>query len=215
MSIQVLTVVTGPFQENSFIVFNPDSRDTIIIDPGDDGDNIIQQISIASLTPLAIINTHAHMDHIGAVKTLQENYQIPFYLHKNEEIILDSFEDNCRIFGLPGGRLPKVDVWFSNEKSISFGNITISLMFTPGHTPGGTTFVIKDQVFVGDTLFNRSVGRTDLLGGNWQILELSLIKLMENIDHNFVIHSGHGPTTTMASEIKENPFLISLINRVN
>jgi glyoxylase-like metal-dependent hydrolase (beta-lactamase superfamily II) len=88
-------------------------------------------------------------------------------------------------------------------------------MFTPGHTPGGTTFVIKDQVFVGDTLFNRSVGRTDLLGGNWQILELSLIKLMENIDHNFVIHSGHGPTTTMASEIKENPFLISLINRVN
>jgi glyoxylase-like metal-dependent hydrolase (beta-lactamase superfamily II) len=215
LSIQVSTVITGPFQENTFIVFHPESREAIFIDPGDDADRIMHQINVSELKPLGIINTHAHMDHIGAVKAIQDKYRIPFYLHQDEKMILDTFEESCRTFGLASGRSPHVDHWYKDEKSISFGNVTINLLFTPGHTPGGTTFIIEDQVFAGDTLFKGSVGRTDLPGGSWQVLESSLIKLMENIDPSYTIHSGHGPITTLEDEMKENPFLISLINRAN
>jgi glyoxylase-like metal-dependent hydrolase (beta-lactamase superfamily II) len=215
LSIEVHSVVTGPFQENSHLVIDSKSRKGVCIDPGDEAPLIINMITTNECTPLAIVNTHAHFDHIGAITALQREYSIPFYLHKNEEMILDTYIETSRFFNLPVDKTPIVDHWIEDEATLEFGNLSFKLLFTPGHTPGGTSFMIEDHVFVGDTLFRGSVGRTDLPGGNWQILELSLIKLMENIDHNFVIHSGHGPTTTMASEIKENPFLISLINRVN
>ena len=215
MSVQVHKVITGPFQENSYLIFDTDSLEGVCIDPGDDAPTIIAMIYNNDCIPLAIINTHAHLDHIGAVSALQKRWDIPFYLHKNEAQVLDTYEETCRFFNITAGEKPIVDFWIEDESLLTFGNLSFTPLFTPGHTPGGTTYIIEDHVFVGDTLFRGSVGRTDLPGGNWSTLEESLLKMMEKIAPEHTLHSGHGPDTTMDVEKMENPFLISLINRVN
>ena len=210
MSIQVQSVVTGPFQENTFIVSDSVTGDTVFIDPGDDSSVLISEINRNNLIPLAIINTHAHIDHIGAVSELQTEWNIPFYLHKDEQMVFDTYEQTCRLFGMPVGETPEVDRWIETEDGLNIGPFHFEVMFTPGHTPGGITFLIEKHVFSGDTLFYGSIGRTDLPGGDWNTLECSLKKMVEQIDPQFIIHSGHGPDTTMGREYKENPFLIRL-----
>lgn len=210
MSIQVQSVVTGPFQENTFIVSDLVTGDAVFIDPGDDSAVLISEINQNHLSPLAIINTHAHIDHIGAVSALQTEWNIPFYLHKDEQLVLDTFEQTSRIFGIPVVETPEVDRWIETEDDLIIGPFHFEVMFTPGHTPGGITFLIDKHVFSGDTLFYGSIGRTDLPGGDWNTLECSLKKMVEQIDSQFIIHSGHGPDTTMGREHKENPFLIHL-----
>ncbi|HIC39093.1 MAG TPA: MBL fold metallo-hydrolase [Candidatus Marinimicrobia bacterium] len=215
MSIQVHSVITGPFQENSYLIMDTITNEGVCIDPGDDAPAIISMINNYDCTPLAILNTHAHLDHIGAVATLKKMWDLPFYLHKNESMVLDTYEETCRFFNMTTGETPKVDFWIDDEEPLIFGNMTFTLFFTPGHTPGGTTYIIEDHVFVGDTLFKGSIGRTDLPGGNWEILNKSLLKMMETISPDFTLHSGHGPDTTMKMERIENPFLIPIEKQLN
>ncbi|MFQ6676922.1 MAG: MBL fold metallo-hydrolase [Fidelibacterota bacterium] len=210
MNINVHVIVTGPFQENTFIISDSITGDTVFIDPGDNSDSLISEIDKNNLHPLAIINTHAHIDHIGAVSSLQTKWNIPFYLHKKEQMVLDTFEQTCRLFGLPTSDKPCVDYWIDSEDDLEIGALHFKVMFTPGHTPGGITLITGGHVFSGDTLFNGSVGRTDLPGGDWNTLESSLKKMVKQIDPNMIIHTGHGSDTTMGREQLENPFLIRL-----
>jgi glyoxylase-like metal-dependent hydrolase (beta-lactamase superfamily II) len=215
LSIVVKKVTSGPFDENGYLVYNPEDLSGIFIDPGYDAALYTKIAETVGVTPSAIINTHAHLDHIGAVNDLQEYYQIPFYLHKEEEPIVSRFTEHSTLFGVRLGSEPKVTNWIEDEERIKFGIITVELLFTPGHTPGGTCLIINEHTFVGDTLFMGSVGRVDLPGGSWTILEQSLIKIMNTVPHTNIIHSGHGPETTLTEEIKSNPFLIPLLDRVN
>lgn len=215
MSLNVETVVTGPFQENSYIVWYSDSPDAVLVDPGDDDHLIIQAIGDHNLTPNAIVNTHAHLDHIGAVHPLKEKFSIPFYLHIEEKFILDTYAATCRMFGMVQKETPEVEYWFKEEGEINIGQFTIQTVNTPGHTPGGTCLEIENHLFVGDTLFKGSVGRTDLPGGDWNTLESSLVHLANSVCHDRIVHSGHGPDTTLEFEIRENPFLIPLKDRLN
>ena len=203
-------IVTGPFQENTFVLRSAESGLTLIIDPGDDESQIINFIKSKNLKPLAILNTHAHLDHIGAVSILQELFSIPFYLHKDEKMILDQYEESCKLFELPPKEKPKVDVWLSNDKKITFKDFTIKIINTPGHTPGGVCYEVGKHVFVGDTLFKGSVGRTDLPGGNWDNLRNSLSHLVNTVNHEKIIHSGHGEDTKLKHELMSNPFLTSI-----
>jgi glyoxylase-like metal-dependent hydrolase (beta-lactamase superfamily II) len=215
LSFNVETVVTGPFQENSYIAWYPDSSQAVLVDPGDDDSLIMQTLENHNLIPVAIINTHAHLDHIGAVHPLKEKYQIPFYLHEDEKYILDTYEATCQMFGMPPKQTPTVDIWFKDETEITIGDFHFNTVNTPGHTPGGTCLEIENHIFVGDTLFRGSVGRTDLPGGDWNTLESSLIHLVKTVNHERIVHSGHGPDTTIEFEIRENPFLIPLQDRLN
>ena len=215
MNLILETIITGPFQENSFIGWNSNSNEAFLIDPGDDVHLIIDVIDRNSLVPEAIINTHAHLDHIGAVKPLKEKYNIPFYLHKNESFILETYEASCKLFGLEPNVKPQVDIWFDSECELNINKFKFNTINTPGHTPGGTCLQIENHIFVGDTIFKGSIGRTDLPGGNSNLLQKSLIHLMNSIDHNFTLHSGHGPDTTLNDELNENPFLIPLKNKLN
>lgn len=210
MNLIVDKIVTGPFQENCFIVWNENQNEAILIDPGDEHQLIIDQIEEKNLTPIAILNTHAHLDHIGAVSKLKETYNIPFYIHKEERVILDSYESSCEMFGLPIKEKPKVDKWLDSEKKLRLGGFSIIIINTPGHTPGGICYEIENHIFVGDTLFLGSVGRTDLPGGNWDTLQKSLIHLISIVDHDKTIHSGHGNDTKLNHELISNPFLLSL-----
>jgi glyoxylase-like metal-dependent hydrolase (beta-lactamase superfamily II) len=215
LSIIVKKVTSGPFDENGYLVFTPEDSTGIFIDPGYDAALYIKLAKDVGVTPSAIVNTHAHLDHVGAVHDLQEYYQIPFYLHKEEEPIVSRFIEHSALFGVQLGSEPKVTNWIEDENRIIFKKITIELLLTPGHTPGGVCLIIDKHTFVGDTLFMGSVGRIDLPGGNWTKLEQSLIMMMNTIPHSNIIYSGHGSETTLAEEIKSNPFLIPLRDRVN
>ena len=215
MSFSIKKIVTGPFKENSFIAWYSGSPDAVLVDPGDDEHLIIQMLEDNNLKPIAIINTHAQLDHIGAVHPLKEKYQIPFYLHEGEKFILDTYEETCRMFGIPPKQAPEVDIWFKEERKITVGDFSFNTVNTPGHTPGGACLKIENHIFVGDTLFKGSVGRTDLPGGDWNTLESSLIHLIKKVKHGCIVHSGHGPDTTLEFEIRRNPFLIPLKDKVS
>ena len=215
MNLIVETIITGPFQENSFIGWSSNSNEAFLIDPGDDVHLIIDFIENNGLVPNAIINTHAHLDHIGAVQPLKEKYNIPFYLHKNESFILETYEASCKLFGLEPNPKPQVDIWFDSECELNINKFKFNTINTPGHTPGGTCLQVENHIFVGDTIFKGSVGRTDLPGGNSNLLQKSLIHLMNSIDHNSILHSGHGPDTTLNDELNKNPFLIPLKDKLN
>jgi len=202
-------IVTGPFQENTFVVRSVESNQTLIIDPGDDEVRIIEFIRSKKLIPLAILNTHAHLDHIGAVSKLQESFNIPFYLHEDEKMILDHYEESCEMFGLLPKQKPKVDKWLKNHKSLTIKDFKVKIINTPGHTPGGVCYEIDNHIFVGDTIFKGSVGRTDLPGGNWDNLKKSLFQLIDTVNHEKIVHSGHGDDTTLKHELVSNPFLTS------
>ncbi len=210
MNFFVEKIVTGPFQENCYLAWENKTNQAILIDPGDDFYLIDNKINEKELNPIAIINTHAHLDHIGAVSELKKLYKIPFYLHEKELIILDSYEASCELFGLIPKNKPSVTKWIKNENNMIIGNFNIGIIHTPGHTPGGVCFEIEDHVFVGDTLFQGSIGRTDLPGGSLQTLNKSLVHLIDSVDHEKIIHSGHGNDTTLNSELRSNPFLLSL-----
>ena len=215
MKLVVQSIVTGPFQENTYIVGDQVSCQCVLIDPGDEHQKIIQVMEENDLQPIAIINTHAHLDHIGAVSEIKERYTIPFYLHIAEKPVLESYPDATKMFGLQEKETPSVDKWIESGGPLKIGPFVFSIIETPGHTPGGCSYVIEDCVFVGDTLFQGSIGRTDLPGGDWPTLKNSLVNLMTILDLDIKVFSGHGPVTSLRIEKEQNPFLIPLKNRVN
>ena len=206
--------VTGPFQENSYIIWKENKDSCIIIDPGDDFVNVIKMINKNKVKPIAIINTHAHLDHIASVADLKERYSIPFYLHNNEKEVLKNYQRDSLIFGLVPSKTPEVDFWFRSG-ILEIGPFNIELIETPGHTPGGTCLKFENHLFTGDTIFSRSIGRTDLPGGDWNILSDSLVRVMKKIPENQILYPGHGPITSLKIEMQKNQFLIPLLDKVN
>ncbi len=212
MNITVDSVTVGPFQENTFILWEKESHSALLVDPGDEPDEIISKIKTLDLNPVGIINTHAHLDHVGAVSKIKDEYSIPFYLHKDENHVLEHYPEMCRMFGITPYKIPSVDHWISGDGEMKLGEFNITYLETPGHTPGGTTYTIDGHCFSGDTLFSGSIGRTDLPGGHYTTLMNSLEKLKNKLNPDWVIHPGHGPDTSMRYELNHNPFLDSLKN---
>ena len=215
MNLFIKKIVTGPFQENSYLLVDKSSNKSVLIDPGDEGQKIINYINEKNIVPLAIINTHAHLDHIGAISEIKEKYSIPFYLHVGEKPILDSYPLACRMFGIKPGKSPSVDEWFHSSGKLLIEPFKFLIIETPGHTPGGCSFLINDAIFVGDTLFQGSIGRTDLPGGDRKILDKSLIKLIKKLNPETTVYSGHGPSTSIGFEKANNSFLIQLQSKFN
>ena len=215
MNLLIKTIVTGPFQENSYLLIEKLSNKCVLIDPGDEAQKIINYINEKNIIPIAIINTHAHLDHIGAISEIKEKYSIPFYLHIGEKPILDSYPLACKMFGIKAGKSPSVDEWFHSSGELLIEPFKFLIIETPGHTPGGCSFLINDAIFVGDTLFQGSIGRTDLPGGDRKILDKSLIKLIKKLNPETTVYSGHGPSTSIGFEKANNSFLIQLQSKFN
>jgi len=215
LNLYIKTIVTGPFQENSYLLIDKLSKKCVLIDPGDEAQKIINFINEKNILPIAIINTHAHLDHIGAISEIKAEYSIPFYLHTEEKPILDAYLISCRMFGMKPAQSPSVDVWLNASGELLIGPFKFLIIETPGHTPGGCSFLIDDIIFVGDTLFQGSIGRTDLPGGDRKILDKSLIKLINKLNPKTTVYSGHGPSTSIGFEKINNPFLIQLQNNFN
>ncbi|MFQ6613946.1 MAG: MBL fold metallo-hydrolase [Fidelibacterota bacterium] len=208
----VITTVVGPFQENCYLLgFDDREQSALIVDPGAESERIAQELDSRGWLPKAILNTHGHLDHIGAVANLQDRYGIPFYLQGEERPVLESYPDTCRMFGLTPSQPPTVDRWLNSDDRIRFPFGEIRVLFTPGHTPGSCLFLIGNLGFTGDTVFAGSVGRTDLPGGNYETLQASLVRILHALPDETALYPGHGPQTTLKDEKRQNPFLRPLV----
>ncbi len=207
--IKILPV--GPLNVNCSIIVDEESGSAIIVDPGSEGEKIIE--SLNGLKPVAIVNTHGHVDHVGQVAVIKEYFDIPFMLHKEDVFLLK--DEIWQGFGSYVGAVPcpDPDEFIEEDKEIRIGNTVIKVIHTPGHTPGGCCFYLEEKeiLIAGDLLFKGSVGRWDLPGGNLEQLKKSLIKIFSIIPDETVVVCGHNEETTIGHERMFNPFLRELI----
>ncbi len=202
LDVKLLTV--GMFATNCYLVSCSETGKGVVIDPGADGKRIITKSKEAGLDIECIVNTHGHVDHIGANGKLKEELKAPIMLS----------EKDLEIYKNPGfglrfvlGAQPEPDRLLKDGDSIEFGNLSLQVMETPGHTPGGVCLVEGSAVFCGDTLFAGSVGRTDLAGGSYSRLIRSVKERLGSLPPRTVVYPGHGPATTIEEELENNPFI--------
>lgn len=200
----------GPVQTNCYLI-QDEKNNCLIIDPGEEGKHIITHIEQQQLRPAAILLTHGHFDHIGAVDDVRDHFKVPVYIHESEADTLTSPEANgsTRYPGLPLVQNRAADHFITAEGPMEVGPFSFEARHTPGHSPGSVTFVFKDDGFavVGDTLFQGSIGRTDLPGGNMETLLTSIHTQLLSLEEDVIIYPGHGPATTPKQEKISNPFL--------
>jgi hydroxyacylglutathione hydrolase len=200
----------GPLQTNAYILENQ-SSECIIFDPGSEGEKLNNFLKDRGLKPLAILLTHAHFDHIGAVDDVRNEWNIPVYIHEKEkDWLVDPAQNGSQFFMLNHViKVKQADHLIKNEGELQIGTFTFSVLETPGHSPGSISYYCKDSgaVFSGDVLFAGSIGRTDLPGGNYEQLMQSIHEKILTLPEETIVLSGHGPETTIEAEMDSNPFL--------
>ncbi|MFC3882907.1 MBL fold metallo-hydrolase [Bacillus songklensis] len=202
-------VPLGPLQTNCYIIQN-EKRECIIIDPGEEGEKLNQLIEREKLVPLAILLTHAHFDHIGAVDVVREKYNIPVYVHSHEQEWLTNPALNGSQFFMMGAIAVKPATHLLKEEDVlTIGDFTCEVYETPGHSPGSVSYYFKKAGMIasGDVLFESSIGRTDLPGGNHQQLLQSIHDKLLVLPEDTIVLCGHGRETTIGNEMDNNPFL--------
>ncbi len=208
----VRTYSLGPVQTNCYIVSNK-NKECLIFDPGEEGARLVKELRSKGLKPLAILLTHTHFDHIGAVDALREVFDLPLYVHEKEvSWLADPLKNGSGKYAeLPNYTVnaPSDEHILRTEGELTIGDFTFNVAHTPGHSPGSVSFIFKEDGFaiVGDTLFERSVGRTDLFGGSTDVLLKSIHNKLLSLPEDTIIYPGHGNYTTPAAEMDQNPFL--------
>ncbi len=202
MSVKVETLVLGNIETNCYLVSTPDTL--LVIDPGFSPRRIMEKINSGYNGKLtAVLLTHGHFDHIGAVDALVRTYHCPVYGCQDDEKLFTESSFNTMFFQT--ATVISEIIWLEGPE-IMIGDINIKVHYTPGHSPGSVMFEIDGKLFAGDTVFFESVGRTDLYGGSFSQLKQSLMILNE-LPYDMVIYPGHGETTTVGHELQYNPYL--------
>jgi len=207
MMVEMITV--GPFQENCYVIGDEESGTGAVIDPGDEAARIALTVERMGLAISQIIVTHAHIDHVGAIAPLTDEFLCPVLMHEEAEAMLRTAPQQAMMMGMRFGKVPKVDRRIADEEVLEVGNLRLRSLYTPGHAPGHLAFYVEEQglVFSGDALFAGSVGRTDLPGGSMEVLMRSISERLLTLPDDTRVLSGHGPETTIARERMTNPFL--------
>ncbi len=205
MIIQKMEV--GPIMANCFILGCEKTKEAAVIDPGDDADRILMALAKAELKVKYLINTHGHFDHVGANKRMKETTGAQIAVHPDDEPMLVELSRSAAMFGLSAENSPPADILLKDGDEISFGEITLKIIHTPGHSPGGICLYTPGHLFAGDTLFMGSIGRTDLPGGDYDTLISSIKTKLLDLDDDTVVYTGHGPETSIGNEKRMNPFL--------
>jgi hydroxyacylglutathione hydrolase len=197
----------GPFFKNGFVVGCPDTREAVLIDPGDEVAELLAFADHNALSIRHILLTHAHVDHITGVAAAKRALGAPVYLHRGDLFLYEHAVEQGAMFGLRVEPPPPVDVFYSPGQAIAFGTLEARPHHTPGHCPGGVCLQVGVDLFVGDTLFAGSIGRTDLPGGDYATLITSIRTVLFAFGDEARVYPGHGPATTIGQERRTNPFL--------
>ncbi len=205
--MRIYTVPVGPFEMNCYLVAGDHKPQCLVIDPGDETQRLIDIIAKNDLKPERIINTHNHVDHLLRVATFKKHYQIPFHICEKDLPLLESLQEQALLFGLDETEIPEVDSFVKDGDRFKLGELEYSICETPGHSPGSVCILFPGHVFVGDVLFQDSIGRTDLYQGDYDQLIKSIKEKLLVLPDDTIVYPGHGPATTIGQEKKYNPFL--------
>lgn len=209
------TMVVGPFQCNCQILMCPESKDAVVIDPGDEGPAIAARLQADGANVKYILHTHAHLDHCSGTHNVSQVAPHALVgLHQDDEWLYKNVPMQGQMFGMRLTAPPPVTLYVEHEMLLPFANTQIKILHIPGHSPGSVAFSLSEntlssvpEVFTGDTLFYRSVGRTDLWMADGSLMTKSIKQKLFTLDDETLVHPGHGPSTKIADEKRENPFL--------
>ena len=203
---KVHTLVVGRLQTNCHIIQS--QSEAIVVDPGDDGDKILRFLEDIKAKPKSIIATHTHFDHVLGVNVVRRATGAPFLIHKDDLPMLESMQNRVQHFmGLQVPPPPKVDNFLKDGDNLKLGQEIIQVIHTPGHSPGSISLSGDGYVLTGDALFNQSIGRTDLPGGDFETLVQSIKGKLFELDDRTLVYPGHGPETSIGDEKLANPFV--------
>lgn len=204
----------GPFFKNGFLAGCEETKEAVLIDPGDEVAALLALADRHGLAIRHILLTHAHIDHITGVAAAKRALNVPIYLHRDDLFWYERAVESGAMFNLKVEPQPPIDVYYTLDHTIAFGTYVVKVHHTPGHCPGGVCLQIGKKgtagqdLFVGDTLFAGSIGRTDLPGGDFDVLIASIRNVLFAFGDAAIVHPGHGPDTTIGQERRSNPFLI-------
>jgi glyoxylase-like metal-dependent hydrolase (beta-lactamase superfamily II) len=203
-----------PFYKNGYVLACDDTREAVIIDPGDEVGELLRVVSDGKLDVRHILLTHGHVDHVSGVAEAKAATGASIVLHRADRVLYDGALQQASFFGLEIEAPPPVDRYYALAEAIAFGRCEAQVLHTPGHTPGGVCLLVgpagqpAKRLFAGDTLFAGSIGRTDLVGGDHDTLIDSIRRVLLALDDDVEVHSGHGPITSIGQERRTNPFLL-------
>ncbi len=203
----LIRLIVGPLQVNCFILADEKTKEAIVIDPGDDAQDILKIIKDKGLRVRYIVNTHAHFDHVGANKAIKAATGAELLIHEADATVLATISRQARSFGMTAEPSPLPDRLLKHGDTIVAGEVSLTVLHTPGHTPGGISLLEQGIVFTGDALFAGSIGRTDFPGGDLRTLIRSIKTNLMTLPDDTKVFSGHGPASTIGDERRENPFL--------
>ncbi len=204
----VACITVGALRENCYLYACPQTLETVVIDPGDEAERILQRIRELKFIPKYIVNTHGHIDHICAIDEVSAEYPVPLAIHP-DDVYLYTSEEVAERFGKTAPLVKrKPDILLNEGDVLEFGTLKLEVLHTPGHSPGGICLLSRPYcLFSGDTLFRRSIGRTDMPGGNYAQIITSIREKLYTLDDELVVFPGHGEPTTLVEEKYENPFV--------
>ena len=206
--MQVIVIPVTPFAQNCSLLICPVSKQAAIVDPGGDIDKILAQVNQHAITVSKILLTHGHLDHVGASVALADALNVPIEgPHSGDKFWLEQLPMQSQMFGFPHTDAFLPQRWFEHGDTITIGEQTLTVLHTPGHTPGHVVFNHADsqQVIVGDVLFSGSIGRTDFPQGCFNTLMTSIKQQLWTLPENTIVYPGHGPVTTIGHEKRTNP----------
>ncbi len=215
MSLDVRMLTVGPLQENAYLVRRPGADRAVIVDPGDEADRLLGVVEELGVALDAILLTHTHFDHVGAVAAVARATGAPVYVPELEREVLANINDHVRMPGFGPFESWEAEHTVAGGERLQLAGLDLDVVFTPGHSPGHVTYAVEDSqaLFSGDVLFQGSVGRTDLPGGDWPTLAASIRGLLERYPEETRVHPGHMGLTTLGRERATNPFLADLPTR--
>lgn len=199
-----------PFHKNGYLVGSLDSSEVVYIDPGDEVESILELVSARQRELVAILLTHAHMDHISGIARVREQHDAPIYLHPDDRHLYESLPAQAQFFGFQYGPAPPVDRELSDHQVLELAGLEFKVHLTPGHSPGHVCFEVGQHIFCGDVVFQGSIGRTDLPGGSSEVLLSSIQERVLPLGDERILYPGHGPQTTIGQERRTNSFLVGM-----
>jgi len=200
-------IIVGALETNCYLVYCEETKECAVVDPGAEPERIFPEITEEELKPVAIINTHGHIDHTGANRDIKDHYDVPLYIHAGDNAMLGKIQQLELSLFLGAKDSPPADHFLNDDDEIKIGNSSLRVLHTPGHSPGSISLLGDGFLLSGDTLFMEGVGRTDLPGGSQKQLEQSIREKIMTLPDNTIVLPGHGPQTTVGQERVNNPFL--------
>lgn len=208
--MKIASVVVGPFQENTWLLLDDTVGKAVLIDPGDEPDNVLNLLEQSGADLEAIWITHGHLDHIGAIAGVKRQFDVPVYLHEADLALYTTLAvQAAKMYGVPFEPPPPPDRTLAEGDKVSVGSLTFDVWHLPGHAPGHVAFIGNGVMFGGDTLFAGSIGRTDLPLSDGAAMRRSLERIA-TLPPGLTVLPGHGPETTIGEELESNPFLTGI-----